>query len=38
LEVGDDKVSSVTTSLPLAQFASVHKRPPAQTSEQDIDE
>jgi invasion protein IalB len=38
LEVVDSNLLSLTTSLPLAQFASVHKGPPAQTFEQDIDE
>jgi invasion protein IalB len=38
LEVVDPNLLSVTTSLPLAQFASVHNGPPAQTFEQDIDE
>ena len=38
LEVVDHNLLSLTTSLPLAQFASVHKGPPAQTLEQDIDE
>lgn len=38
LEVVDSNLLSVTTSLPLAQFASVHKGAPAQTFEQDIDE
>ncbi len=38
LEVVDNKLLSVTTSLPLAQFASVRKGPPVQTFDQDIDE
>jgi len=38
LEVVDSQLLSVTTSLPLAQFASVHKGAPVQTFEQDIDE
>jgi invasion protein IalB len=38
LEVVDSNLLSLTTSLPLAQFASVHKSAPAQTLEQDIEE
>jgi invasion protein IalB len=38
LEVVDSNLLSLTTSLPLAQFASVHKGAPTQTLEQDIDE
>jgi invasion protein IalB len=38
LEVVDSNLLSLTTSLPLAQFASVHKGAPAQTLEQYIDE
>lgn len=38
LEVVDSSVLAMTTSLPLAQFASVHKGAPAKTLEQDIDE
>lgn len=38
LEFVDSNLLSLTTSLPLAQFASVHKGAPAQTLEQDIDE
>jgi invasion protein IalB len=38
LEVVDSNLLSLTTSLPLSQFASVHKGAPAQTIEQDIDE
>ena len=38
LEVVDSNLLSLTTSLPLGQFASVHKGAPAQTLEQDIDE
>jgi invasion protein IalB len=38
LEVVDSNLLSLTASLPLAQFASVHKSAPAQTLEQDIDE
>ena len=38
LEVVDNKMLSVTTSLPLGSFASVHQGPPAQSFEQDIDE
>ncbi|MEY9182996.1 invasion protein IalB [Bradyrhizobium sp. USDA 326] len=38
LEVVDNKLLSVTTSLPLAQFGPVRKGSPARTYEQDIDE
>ncbi|MGY8666618.1 invasion associated locus B family protein [Bradyrhizobium sp. UFLA05-109] len=38
LEVVDSNLLSLTTSLPLAQFASVHKGAPAKTLEQDIEE
>jgi invasion protein IalB len=38
LEVVDSNLLSLTTSLPLAQFASVHKGTPAPMIEQDIDE
>jgi invasion protein IalB len=38
LEVVDSNLLSLTTSLPLAQFAAVHKGAPAKTLEQDIDE
>jgi invasion protein IalB len=38
LEFVDSSLLSLTTSLPLGQFASVHKGAPAQTFEQDIDE
>ncbi|HTO65869.1 MAG TPA: invasion associated locus B family protein [Bradyrhizobium sp.] len=38
VEVVDSNVLTVTTTLPLAQFASVRRNPPAQTFEQDIDE
>jgi invasion protein IalB len=38
LEVVDSSVQSVSTALPLGQFASVRKGPPAQTYQQDIDE
>jgi invasion protein IalB len=38
LEVVDSNLLSLTTSLPLAQFASVYKGAPAQTLEQYIDE
>jgi invasion protein IalB len=38
LEVVDSSVQSVSTTLPLSQFDSVRKRPPAQTYQQDIDE
>ena len=38
LEFVDSNLLALTTSLPLAQFASVNKGAPAQTFEQDIDE
>jgi invasion protein IalB len=38
LEVIDSNLLSLTTSLPLAQFASVHKGAPAKTLEQYVDE
>lgn len=38
LEFVDSSLLSLSTSLPLGQFASVHKGAPAQTFEQDIDE
>ena len=38
LEFVDSNLLSLTTSLPLALFASVHKGAPAQTFEQEIDE
>jgi invasion protein IalB len=38
LEFVDSNLLSLTTLLSLAQFASIHKGPPAQTFEQDIDE
>jgi invasion protein IalB len=38
LEFVDSSLLSLTTSLPLAQFAAAHKGAPAQTFEQDIDE
>ena len=38
LEVVDSSLLSLMTSLPLAQFASVHKGAPAQTLEQYVDE
>lgn len=38
LEVIDSNLLALTTSLPLTQFVSAHKGPPAQTLEQDIDE
>jgi hypothetical protein len=38
LEVVENKMLSVTTSLPLRGFASVRKGAPAQSFEQDIDE
>jgi invasion protein IalB len=38
LEFVDPNLLSLTTSLPLGQFAAVHKGAPAQIFEQDIDE
>jgi invasion protein IalB len=38
LEFIDSNLLSLTTSLPLGQFTTVHKGPPVQTYEQDIDE
>ena len=38
LEFTDSNLLSLTTSLPLGQFAIVHKSAPTQTFEQDIDE
>jgi len=38
LEFVDSSILTLTTSLPLGQFASVHKGAPAQTFEQNIDE
>jgi invasion protein IalB len=38
LEVVDSSLLTVTTSLPLAQFAAARNSAPAQTLEQDIDE
>jgi invasion protein IalB len=38
LEFVDSNLLSLTTSLPLGQFAAVHNGAPAQTFEQDIDE
>jgi invasion protein IalB len=38
LEVVDSNVLAITTTLPLAQFATVRKSAPAQLFEQDIDE
>jgi invasion protein IalB len=38
LEVVDSNLLSLTTPVPLAQFAAAHKGAPAQTLEQDIDE
>jgi invasion protein IalB len=38
LEFVDSNLLALTTSLPLAQFASVNRGAPAQTFEQDIDE
>lgn len=38
LEVVDSSVQSVSTTLPLNQFASVRKSPPVRTFQQDVDE
>jgi invasion protein IalB len=38
LEVVDSNLLVLTTSMPLAQFAAVHKGAPARTLQQDIDE
>jgi invasion protein IalB len=38
LEVVDSSVQSVSTTLPLGQFASVRRGAPAQTFQQDLDE
>lgn len=38
LELVDSNLLAVTTTIPLTQFASVHKSPPARTLEQQIDE
>ena len=38
LEFADSNLLSLTTSVPLGQFAAVYKGAPAQTLEQDIDE
>jgi hypothetical protein len=38
LEFVDSNLLSLATSLPLGQFAAVHKAAPAQVFEQDIDE
>ena len=38
LEVVDSNLLSLTTSIPLAEFATAHKGAPARTLEQDIDE
>ena len=38
LELVDSNLLAMTTSIPLTQFASVHKGTPARTLEQDIDE
>lgn len=38
VEVVDTNLLSLTTSLPLAQFAAIHSGTPMQTYEQDIDE
>jgi invasion protein IalB len=38
LEVVDSSVLSISTSLPLNQFAAVRKGAPEQTYQQDIDE
>ena len=38
LDVVDSNLVTVTTSVPLAQFATVHKGAPAKTLEQEIEE
>ena len=38
LEIVDTNILSVTTSMPLAQFASVYKGAPEKTFDQDVDE
>jgi invasion protein IalB len=38
LEIVDSNLLALTTSIPLAQFATAHKGAPAQTLEQDVDE
>jgi invasion protein IalB len=38
LEVVDSNVLTVSTAIPLDQFAAAHKNPPAQVYQQDIDE
>jgi hypothetical protein len=38
LELVDSNLLALTTSVPLAQFASVHKGAPARTLEQYVDE
>jgi invasion protein IalB len=38
LEVIDSSVQSITTEIPLSQFAAVRKGAPAQTFQQDVDE
>lgn len=38
LEVVDSNLLALTTSLPLAQFAAIHRGPPARTLEQYVDE
>ncbi|KRQ03211.1 invasion associated locus B family protein [Bradyrhizobium manausense] len=38
LEVVDSNLLAMTTSVPLANFASIHKGPPAKTLEQYVDE
>lgn len=38
LEVVDSNLLSLTTSVPLARFGAIHKGPPAQTLEQDVEE
>jgi invasion protein IalB len=38
LEIIDSNMLALTTSMPLGQFAAVHRAAPAQTLEQDVDE
>jgi hypothetical protein len=38
LEIVDSSVQSLSTSLPLNQFATVRKAAPARTFQQDVDE
>jgi hypothetical protein len=38
IQVVDSSVQSITTEIPLSQFAAVRKGAPVQTFQQDIDE